>query len=408
MKWVAIFLITIFFVYLFFASQFQFKFSTTSSNYFNYLAEAFLQGKLHLVSRPNNLSDLIFFKNKLFLYWPPVPAIILMPFVAIFGTNFSDILYTSIVGGLNCIIFYFVLNEIRKSRLIKFNRKAQVLTTLFFSFGTVHFYLSLFGRVWFTSQIFSLFFFLLSLLAIFKYYNQKKTSSFYFLFSSLCLSLSFLGRNTFILAIPFYLNLIYFKEKSFFKKTILFSLTPLLIIALSGIYNFLRFGSFLENGYKYHRFNPIFLPAIEKFGFFNLAYFPINFYYNFVNPLKFKLSFPFINPDAQGNSIFLTSPLFFYLFKIKDLFKYKNKHKRLFFVSIIGSCLLMIAPSLLLFGTGWFQFGSRYLLDIIPFLILLILPLLNNFKSKLSIVLLGVSIFINVMAFFWWKSLNIL
>lgn len=410
-----IFLSVIFLTYLFFSSGFKFQFLTTSSNYFSYLAEAFNQGRLDLVSQPKNILDLVFFNKKLFLYWPPLPAIVLMPWIAVFGKNISDVLYTSIVGSLNCIVFYFLLAQIRKSRLIKFSQKSQILAVLFFSFGTIHFYLSLFGRVWFTSQIFSLLFFLCSFWGIFKYYNLKKSREdkkklAYLVFTSLCLCLSFIARNTFVFSLPFFLTMIFLKNKSVLKKSLkkvfVFLVFPLLTFILNCLYNFFRFNSFWENGYHYHLFNPQFSDHASSFGLFNLVYLPINLYYNFLNPLKFKLSFPFIQPNPLGNSLFFTSPLFLYLFFLKKFWP-KNKKEKIFLSSILFSCLLMILPAMFLFGTGWFQFGSRYLLDIIPFLILLVLITVDNFKSRFSLFLLAVSVFINLMAYFWWKNLNI-
>src|ERR1041384_8757675 len=69
--------------------------------YYNYLADALLHGQLYLRLNPPTTHDLSPFQGHLYLYWPPVPAILLMPFVAIFGVQFSDILFTLGVAALN-------------------------------------------------------------------------------------------------------------------------------------------------------------------------------------------------------------------------------------------------------------------------------------------------------------------
>src|SRR5262245_28523980 len=74
--------------------------------YFNYLADAFLYGQLKLRMIPFTTHDLILFNEGYYLYWPPLPAVILMPLVAIFGVNFSDILFNIAVA---CLIIYFVV-----------------------------------------------------------------------------------------------------------------------------------------------------------------------------------------------------------------------------------------------------------------------------------------------------------
>src|SRR3712207_3909195 len=54
--------------------------SPTADAYFNYLADAFLHGQLHLRLLPPDLHDLALFQGRYYLYWPPLPAILLMPF----------------------------------------------------------------------------------------------------------------------------------------------------------------------------------------------------------------------------------------------------------------------------------------------------------------------------------------
>ena len=69
--------------------------------FYNYLADAFLHSQFHLRILPPTIRDLIFINGKYYLYWPPFPAILMMPFVALFGVSFSDILFTVILGGIN-------------------------------------------------------------------------------------------------------------------------------------------------------------------------------------------------------------------------------------------------------------------------------------------------------------------
>src|SRR6476619_423750 len=67
--------------------------------YFNYLADAFLHGQLNLRTIPVRTADLSYFHGQYFLDWAPLPAILLMPFVAAFGLQFSDVLFTLVVAA---------------------------------------------------------------------------------------------------------------------------------------------------------------------------------------------------------------------------------------------------------------------------------------------------------------------
>jgi hypothetical protein len=108
----------------------------------------------------------------------------------------------------------------------------------------------------------------------------------------------------------------------------------------------------------------------------------------------------------MGNSLFFVSPLFIYLFKINKKF-FKPFKTKIFNLGMMISLPSMLSPALFLFGTGWFQFGHRYLLDIIPFLVVLTIQATDNFKSGFSKFLLVLSCFLNLMGYFWWLSLGI-
>ena len=58
-------------------------------NYFRDLADAFLHGRLDVTSTLND-RDLVHFNNKLYLYWPPMPAVVYTPLVALFGPQLPD------------------------------------------------------------------------------------------------------------------------------------------------------------------------------------------------------------------------------------------------------------------------------------------------------------------------------
>lgn len=60
---------------------------TSDLPYFNYLADAFLHGQLNFRMTPPSTHDLVIFNSKLYAYWPPFPALLLMPFIALFGIN---------------------------------------------------------------------------------------------------------------------------------------------------------------------------------------------------------------------------------------------------------------------------------------------------------------------------------
>src|SRR6185312_8629296 len=53
-------------------------------------ASSFLHGRFDIPNPPPWLNDLAFFRNKYYVPFGPIPAIILMPVVAIIGTSISQ------------------------------------------------------------------------------------------------------------------------------------------------------------------------------------------------------------------------------------------------------------------------------------------------------------------------------
>jgi len=272
---------------------------------------------------------------------------------------------------------------------------------LFFAFGTVFFYLSLLGTVWFTSQILAILTLIISLYFLFSFAYDKKQNS--FVLSVILLCLSFWGRLELILAFPLYFYLLFITKNP--KKTkIFFIILSILFLnfAIYFVYNYFQFNNFFESGLNYIQNDPRFIEQ-KRIGFFNFKYLFHNSYYFLINPLKFKTSFPFIYPDPEGNSMFSTSPLFILLFGLlsKKLFS-----KKVFFISINLFLSGVIALLFLFYGsTGWFQFGYRYALDVIPLLILALAFVIGKFPKSVVVGLFLLSVAINVMGAIWMLQL---
>ena len=70
---------------------------------------------------------------------------------------------------------------------------------------------------------------------------------------------------------------------------------------------------------------------------------------------------PFFKPDGLGLSIFLTSPGLLYAIR--------SDWRRAVSWLLLGVTVATLVPSLLYYGGGWLQYGYRYALDSIPFVI---------------------------------------
>ena len=330
--------------------------------YFNYLADAFSNGQIFLRSLPPSVHDLSFFNGHYYLYWPPFPAILLIPFVALFGINVSDVFITIIIGGVNVGLVAAILKAGNQVSLFNLSILRRSLLVVFFAIGTVQLTLATRGKVWTTAQEIGFMLVALTYLVAIKFKGRIS-----FILAGVCMACALATRNHLIFAgiwPAWYLIRKHWTGET--GKMVGYWLPGLIPVVISGIlliyYNFARFGDPLEFGITYHNMAEIFKADYLKYGAFNLHYVPINLYFQYI-------SYPFLyNKDSffQGGSLFLLSPVFLGVFSAIWIYR-----KEISIWILIITIMLVNIPILLLMGTGWIQFGPRYSLDFtVPLLIL--------------------------------------
>jgi hypothetical protein len=371
-----------FFVYAIFAAQRGPITGASSSPYFNYLADAFLHGQLSLRLLPANLHDLDLFNGHYFMYWPPFPAVVLMPFVAIFGVGFSDIFLTLALGALNVILLAYTFRIVDKLNIISMDTSARGSLTIFFAFGTVHLLLSSLGIVWFTSQVIA---FLCSILVFLAAIRLKGYPAFFF--TGLALGCATLTRNQLIFLGIWPAYFLFQSNRSLSAKKMIahFFVAALPIVAavvINGLYNYFRFGNVMEYGISFQNFGSFFEPDFLKYGPFSIHYLATNLFYNFV-----FYPFPTSAATLMGGSLFLLSPLFFASF-----WAFKDGNLRKSVVVLWLSIIAVSIPILLNIGTGWKTFGPRYTLDFTFPLLMLTAIGIRNWPKWVSFLLILISI----------------
>lgn len=352
-------------------------------NYFRDLAEALLQGRLDL-GIPKNTHDLVLFQGKYYLYWPPVPALVWSPIVALTGGLIADGIVGAVAGAVNVALAMQLLRYFSQRAGQPLSNKTLAWAGIFWGLGTVQFHLAPPGNTWFFAQTIAQTF-LLAALFIF----VKKRQWFW---SGLLLALAIYSRNNLIFSFLFF-ALLYGAEfpeipwRKRLRPAVLFVLPFLLLSALNACYNYVRFGDAFENGLQYHLMDPYFLKNYEAHGYFSIHYLPYNFYVQVLHAPTFIPRVPFVMPEPEGFSFVWASPLFFLLIPalliwIKLLFSRKTDS---YFRKITLACWLTTLPIaftiFLIMGTGWRQYGARYTFDF-HFFLLLFLALLWPFFPK--------------------------
>lgn len=372
--------------YVFLSISYFFDSLITRSNYayFNYLADSFLHGQTWLRLVPPRFEDLIFFHDKLYLYWAPFPALLLTPFVSIFGVDFNDVLFTTLIASINVGLVAQLLRVSCKVEFLHLRKSQRAILVFFFAFGTVHSILSPQGKAWATSQIIGFSCSLLAYLAAFSLKGKKA-----WFFTGLALAAALLTRTQIVFTGIFPSVYLLIQEKPWMHRRQFLELLLAIIPLLSAVgfvlfYNQIRFGNPLDFGLAYHNMDKFFRADFQKYGFFNLHYIPTNLYYQYV-----FFPYPLQATSLMGGSLFLMSPLF-----LTSFGAFVNPRSKIFLWVLMGSILITNIPIILCMGTGYMQYGPRYTLDFTVPLLLLTALGMEKIHPHISFILAFISVFI--------------
>jgi hypothetical protein len=328
-------------------------------NYFVRLSDAFLHGRVYLNDNPPWLSELIPWKGHYYVVFPPMPAILLMPFVAVFGPDFPQPALSIVLGAANVGLAYLVL-----LRLFR-NPSVALWAAVLYGIGTNQWYHAENGNGWYVAQITALFFLWLALL--------EATTRKRLLIIGLCLSGAFLSRVTVLGAVAFFL--VYFWDRFvqvaplrqhlrirvFVKPLIALGLGLSAGFAIAALYNWARFGSPTEFGYKL-------IPGVLEepwysHGLISTKYIGTHLDEMFTRLPRFQREAPFVIPRVYVMAVWVTTPAWV-------LILFARFRSRVAIASV-AAILATLPPIIMHGGPGFTQFGHRFSLDYTPFLLLL-------------------------------------
>jgi hypothetical protein len=385
-------------ILIFLATFVVFYFTTedqpTHFNNFVRLADAFLHGRLYLTENIPWL-ELAIIDGKYYIVPPPLPAILILPFVAIFGLNTNQTLVSILIGSLNASLVFLVVRTMTKQRSV------QLWTTAMFVFGTINWWLTASGAVWMFSQVTSLTFLLLAI-----YYVLKEKGPF---LTGIFLGASYWCRLPTILSFPFFIAMYYDRwipRSTDGTRTRIFKIRPILYLCLGAgvfvflnfIYNYLRFGTVMDRAY-YLIPGVLEEPWYQK-GIFDITYIPRHLREIFLGLPNIKSEFPYIYPSISGLAIWITTPAFIYAF----FAELRNRIS-------IGCWLSIILISFVEFthGTwGFSQFGYRFAFDFYPFLLLLTVKGIGDEIRWHHKLLISIGIFVNLWGIICLNKLGLM
>jgi hypothetical protein len=332
---------------------------TVVDNAFGPLARAFMHGSLavpdnasmELVKRGDGLS---------YVPFPPVPALLFIPFYLV-GIDIGNPLLTAIAGGGAVALTYALLRglEVRVKPATWIT--AGLASSLLWFAGT--------GGTWLYAQVLAL---ALALGAL-----NLAVRGQWPVVAGLLLGLAAGSRLPVGLSLPL---LAYLYRGSWPRVAQL--VAGLLLVAIPiAAYNLARFGSPIEFGYgAIASWNGVATTTGEEWyadGIESITYIPRSVGVMLFSGFEVVTEAPWLRPDWSGLSIALTAPIF--------LLALPAWRERLGLVAL-ATALLVMMPNWEHGNWGFYQYGYRFLMDVMPAL-LVALALL--YRQRLTAALAG-------------------
>lgn len=367
-------------VYLFRAGLADRGLQRTDFAYFNLLADAFLHGQLHLRLPTVDGTDLVNYGGRVFLHFPPFPALLVLPLVALFGAGTSDVVYTVTLGAVTVGLLAHLLAVLDRLGIAPLPAERRAILVATCAFGTFLLILVPVAEVWYTVQVVGWACVLCAALAALTLEGKAA----YFL-TGLALAAATGTRFTLLFNgvwLAFYLLQ---RDRRWPWRDRLAAaacgLAPIaLTLLLLGWYNIARFGSPLETGWAYHNANEFFRDDLARYGVFHPHYLWNNIYRSF-------LAYDLFSPERWlGGGLFWMTPVF-----LAAPYAVWIGRRRPLVWALVATCAAIYAPLSVYMSTGWLTFGPRYMLDLLVPLLILTAQGVRRWRLEVLFVLLGIS-----------------
>lgn len=322
-------------------------------DYFSRLADAFLQGRYWLDEAPSWLNELIpAGDGRWYVPYPPVPAILALPFVAVFGREFPAQTYSALYGGLAVGLVYLVLGRLGLALRVR----DRLALTAVFAFGTCFWFIAIGGSAWYFAHVAAVLLLAASVLCA-----LTKQPAWV---AGLLLGLAALARLPVGLALPFVLAaqlgfpglaaLRAVDRGALVRTIVVFGLGLAVPAIVYVAFNLVRWGTILDQSY-------VAIPGVledpiyAKHGILSPWYIPRNVFAILFRSWNYVDDAPWLQPSWWGLGIFLTTPLYLWLLKARP-------RTPMVAWALLATAIVSI-PIITHGNVGITQFGYRFSLD---------------------------------------------
>jgi len=300
-----------------------------------------------------------------YVSFPPFPAVLMAPFVAIWGLNFNDVLWNALWAALNPMLLFLLLRHLRALGLSRRTEVEDLWLTAMFGVGTVYYFCSVIGQVWFSAQIVAV---TLAIGYVWASLGGRRP-----MLAGLFVALGFATRPPWLVIPLFFFEVVRAMggwhalrtregRGKLARSTIAFAVPIAIVGIILGVLNAARFGSPFEFGHKYLAVQ--WQERMFRFGLFNYHFLSRNLAAALFLLPRVMDHYPYVKISQHGMSMLVTSPNLAYTVMPQA----PHPLRRSLWLTILTTAL----PSLLSHSSGYIQFGYRYSLDYLIFFMVLL------------------------------------
>ncbi len=338
--------------------------------------------------------------------FPPFPAVVMLPLTAVRGYKVNDVLVTLAFAVLSAVLLLYWLERLANAGLLGLNSRERLWIVALFAFGTVAFYCSVRGEVWFTALVMGMTLHIAYLTAA---QGARRP-----LLAGLLLGLGVATRTPLLFAGIFLPLEALFPEGRWLggrgkaelgpalRKLVLFGLPLLVIGAVLAWFNWKRWQNPLEFGHFY-LLEGTRAPTREN-GLFSFVFLNHNLGTAILNMPRLLLESPFVLISRHGLGILACTPAFFALLRrppsapegAQPTDANREAARRGLMRNLTLTVAAVALPGLFYQNDGWQQFGYRFAMDFLPALMglyALRLPRLTRGLKALIVLSIVVQLF---------------
>jgi hypothetical protein len=340
-------------------------------SHYVHLANSYLHGQLHVVgNQPLGIDDESFFDGKWQISFPPFPAVLLVPFVAVGGLHTPAALLWALLAAVAPALLYVLLRSLRESGDSVTDETFDRWLVAAYAFGSPLFFTAVQGTVWFAAHAVG------SVLMVGFLYGVIRLRTMWG--AGLALGLCFMTRPTTLVAgVLVLLELVRAwrlpsdstpsqprggEWVRWIRPAAQFAAPMVVVVVVTLWMNWVRFHHPLEFGHKFLQVR--WQHRIERWGLFDYHYLAKNLAVFWTSLPWWTSEPPYVRVTTHGIALWVACPYLLWLLWPRRL------------TPLAVGCYIAAGAvavyDWLYQNTGWEQFTYRFSLDYFPILMVLV------------------------------------